>query len=345
VVIVMSRTSAAVALGALVPLSLIPDGGFLTGSVMGITTDFMGFLRGLSITTILALVVWMIWKFEIICLISVQEGTVAIRTSWGRPRFHRTNRQERKGRLLVLHPGRHLIVKGLHGLVVVNLRVDVLQMPTQKMTVKGRTFIREGMLFDWRIPYEDSFEGDLRLLNRVWFLADGNVHDASIANYRQKLVGVLEKALSEALLTTDPRESDLFPSFRLPVIRELVAQSEQQSRIWVTGDGRQLLEENKKRFIFPELVDMTVPVMAYTDAQTEADAEIEAAKIKAEAAIETAKIEAEAKITSARILAGQPEEVLTEESAMGSEESDESPIETQPPRLHLAGTSDLIGAR
>jgi hypothetical protein len=273
VVIVMSLTSAVVTGTTWLFMPISGAGVDLT--------DLHNIIKKVSIVTVLGAILFLMVRFEITTIHSVQEGTVAVRTSWGRPKYSRYG--SRKGRLVTLQAGRHLMIRGLHGLVVVSLREEHISLPAQEVTFKGRTLQMYPLDINWRIEWEDTLEGDKILLNRVWFVADNNVHDLAIGTFETKLHVLLKKALSMHLEVADASD-DGFPVFKLEMLASFAKRVIDESEA-------QLVAGRTMKFILPKLTMLSVPPMSWTPGQQRVDA---------------ARIEAEARIEAARVLSHQP---------------------------------------
>lgn len=216
--------------------------------------------QGVSLGVVLLGLGWVIVKYEFIQLVSVEEGTVALRLSWGKPRRFHFGR--RKGRMIVLVAGRHLVIRGIHGLAIISLRQEILKLEARDLTFEGRTLRWEGTL-TWRVTYEDSPEGDRHLYNRVWSVADKNVQDQAIGKYEARLVALFEQGLRTSLHTTGATEEG-FPDIQLANIQRFVRQP--------------LLEQHGAVF-----TELSVQAMAWTGEQINRDGRVEAAKLLAEA--------------------------------------------------------------
>jgi hypothetical protein len=234
--------------------------------------------RGVGIGTLVLASLYVVIKFKVVDIVSVQEGTRAARSSWGRAKYHRyeipahwawaerwhwsRRMKHRKGRLVVLGTGRHLVIRGLHGLIVINLRDIPSDLPQRNMAFKRRTLIFDGTLV-WRIHYEDSEWGDQCLYNSIWSVRDTNVHDQDISHLTQKVLSLVMNALRLHLpVTTADQEG-----FPLVTVGQLSA---------LCGD--ELITKHGV-----ELVDFLPAPMSWTEAQIRADAEVSKARILAKA--------------------------------------------------------------
>jgi hypothetical protein len=291
--------------------------------------DVYGLIKKLSLGALFLGVLFLTIRFELMKVHSVPEGSVAPRTRWEKPRYYRSNRQwlrfitwmkrfqhleyymNRKGRLVVLPSGGHLLVKGMHGAADVNLREELLTIPAQDVTFKGRTLHLGPLEINWRLDWQDTPEGDRLLENRLWFVADTNILDGTLGNYEAKLLAVLRRALSLHLkdAEADPHG---FPMLKLKELerhaQEVISESEEQ-----------LVAGRLTKFTLPVLTALTVPPMAWTGEQVEGDKRVEAAEI-----------EAKARIQAAQIMASQ----------LGTASGDSSDTESLPRPTYLSAVDD-----
>jgi hypothetical protein len=118
-----------------------------------LSPEIMKIAKGSGIFTIVGTMVFLIIRFKLVEIVSIEQETVAVRLIWGKPKYnHRwsaqfidwclgnivlatpvlvfltrrscraSNQIDRLGRLVVLKPGAHKVFRGWQGLVVVNLR-------------------------------------------------------------------------------------------------------------------------------------------------------------------------------------------------------------------------------
>jgi hypothetical protein len=266
-------------------------------------SDWTGFLKGSGLVTIVLGLCFLIIRYKFVELISIEKGTVAVRTSWGKPKFYnrRTSKLlilgvnnsdtfvqvvawmmryswvarclERMGRLVVLHPGPHKVFRGWQGLILVNLREIPLKLEKTEMTFISRTLWYQPN-FVVQLDYADDRDGDRRILNSIYTVRDTDLHDQSIDNLRTKLEAMFGQSFSDVQPDTEADEQG-FPKFQLDGVREVVT------------------EQLHDRHGF-NLKLMYIPPMAWTEAQIRRDGQVEAATIEATAKVQAANILANA---------------------------------------------------
>jgi hypothetical protein len=265
--------------------------------------DWGSFLKGSSILTIAGLLLYSIIRWKVIELVSVETSTVAIRTTWGKPRYYnrrtyklflwgawnsewvmrgtawamRFSRVEkfvsRLGRLVVLHPGVHKVFRGWHGLIEINLREIPLDMGKMEMTYRGRTLAYDPVVIV-QLDYSDDHAGDRNLINSVYSVRDTQLRDQSMDNMRAKIKAMHARAFADVQGRVS-KDKQGFPKFDLGHIQDAIAEE------LLTLHGYR----TKK---------VLIPPMAWTDAQVRKDGQIAAAHIDAKAKIDAAQILAKA---------------------------------------------------
>lgn len=289
-------------------------------------------LKGSGLLTLAGLSIFFIIKWKFVELISVETATVAVRTSWGRPRYH--NRRlskllswgvnnsslftelvvwafrysgfeqfvQRTGRLVVLLPGPHKVFRGWQGLIEVNLREIPLEFAKDEMTFRKRTLWYQPIVIV-QVKYSDDRDGDRNLVNSIYSVRDTSTHDQAIENMKTKIKAVHAKAFAEIKSYTKPDKQG-FPKFKLSQVKDEIAD--------------ELLDLHGF-----ETKEVVIPPMAWTEAQIRFDAQVKAAKI-----------EARAKVQAANILA----QAIRKEAANNPEERNPS---TPPVGLAVAGSTLL----
>jgi hypothetical protein len=266
--------------------------------------EVMGFLKTSGIFTGIAGVVFVVVKFKLVEVVSIENETVALRQSWGRvkhyyprtarfvswllgnfvlappllsfvltrsPRF--SLRLETAGRLVVLHPGAHEVFRGMHSLIVVSLREIVLKMPEETVTYRGRT-LHYKLTPTLKVAYDGTWWGEQNLLKSVFSVRDTNIHDGDIGVLRDKLEAIFGNATAKIQVSANP-DSQGFPKLKAKHFRREV--------------GRRVLDLHGYW-----MCELLPGPMSWTEAQIERDGRVEAAKIEAKAKTEAATILASA---------------------------------------------------
>ena len=291
-----------VTLSAVVPLVRIPTVNPVA-DFFG-NPDVMGFLKTSGIYTGIAGILFVMIKFQLVQVISIEPETVAIRQSWGRVKYYNPRtarlvdwlsrnsvlatplmsfamnhsprlctRLARAGRLVVLHPGPHEVFRGMHNLIVISLREIVLNMPKETMTYKGRT-LHYKMTPTLQVAYDGTVWGEQNLLKSVFSVRDTNFHDGDIGVLRDKLTAIFEAAATRIQAVATP-DKNSFPKLKTKQFRQEA--------------GAQILDLHGYR-----MRKLHTAPMSWTEAQIIRDGRVEAARIEADAKIQAATLLAKA---------------------------------------------------
>jgi hypothetical protein len=290
-----------ITLSAVVPL-VFPSGNPVM-DMLG-SPEVMGFLKTSGIFTGVAGLIFVVVKFKLVELVSIENETVALRQSWGKvkhynPRLSRTvdrllrstvlatpamrfaighserlrKRLARAGRVVVLHPGAHEVFRGMHNLILVSLREVVLEGEKSKMTYCGRT-LEYQVIAVLQVAYDGTPWGEENLVKSVFSVRDTNIHDGDIGVLRDKFRAILGRATA-AIQATAPADEQGFP------VLELESYKEEAETEILELHGYYLRK-------------LYIPPMAWVGEQIEKDGKIRAAEIEADAKVQAATILARA---------------------------------------------------
>lgn len=263
-----------------------------------------GFFTKSGIVTLVLVLVFLALRHKLVQVVSIEENTVALRQSWGRVKYYypRTarligwllgnfvlaapvltffirrsgwfqKRLSKAGRLVVLHPGPHEVFRGMHSLIVVNLREIPMEVEEDTMTYQGRT-LNYQLSATFQAAYDGTWWGEQNLVKFVFSVRDTNIHDGDIGALRDKLRSILVRATAKIVPLATP-DKQRFPKLRFEQYYEIA--------------GQEILELHGCY-----LRDVFSSPMSWTEGQLEKDGKIKGAKIEARAKIKAARILAKA---------------------------------------------------
>lgn len=187
---------------------------FFGGINVGNMTDAMSLLKGTGIITLLIGLIYLLIKFELINLVSIEEETIGIRTRWGRPHYKRNRRLDR------LEPGRHWKIKGMHGIILRNLRDNPANLGEIILNFQGRT-CRTEMTLVWAVAGEDSPKGDQDLYNSIYKIRDTDREDQDVSVLEQMVTRSTLDGLRR-MVSGASADQDGFPELSLKKLKRQV---------------------------------------------------------------------------------------------------------------------------
>ena len=143
-------------------------------SMQGGLPDFWDLLRGTGFLTVFLLIAWGAVKLKLIYLISVDQGTEMIRARWGVAVTYRTNWfGHKKGRVVRLKAGRHLLIRGFHDGWEIPLKEIVLTVDRLETRYLGKALMYNNVTIGYMPWTDDTPEGDAAMLR--FFLSTRNI--------------------------------------------------------------------------------------------------------------------------------------------------------------------------
>lgn len=161
------------------------------------------FLKGTGILGLTAGLIIIMVKFKLVYLLSVEQETEALRMPWGVAKYRRN------GRLVRLSPGRHLVIRGFHDIVVVSKREIPLSLERFPVTIDGRTLELEGTIA-YEVIAPDTPAGDVTMLRSVMSVRDTDRQNQTSAGLDAKVKAIVMDWLRQSLPTL-PRDPEGFP--------------------------------------------------------------------------------------------------------------------------------------
>lgn len=187
---------------------------------LGITASAVEtFFKGTGILGGFAVLVYLGIKYKVVILLAVDSATEVVRVRWGVERYYRFG--PRKGRLIRLGAGRHLLIRGIHHGWEVSLKEVVLPMLNITLPFRGRMLTYDTITIGYQVIAPDTAKGDKTLLRSIKSVRDGDRVGQVSENLDQKVVGIVKAGLGPALKQTTPDEYGL-PDIDLDQMRRIV---------------------------------------------------------------------------------------------------------------------------
>lgn len=174
--------------------------------------SIIDFLKGTGILGALAGVVIILVKFKLVYLLSVEQETEALRMPWGVAKYRRN------GRLVRLRPGRHLVIRGFHDIVVVSKREIPLAFERFPVTIDHRTLELEGVI-SYEVIAPDTPAGDATMLRSVMSVRDTDRQNQTSAGLDAKVRAIVMDWLRQALPSLE-RDEQGFPLVNFRVVEK-----------------------------------------------------------------------------------------------------------------------------
>lgn len=181
----------------------------------GITPDTVeAFFKGTGIVGGISVLTFLLIRFKVIRLVAVDQATEWIRTKWNVAQYRRFG--ERRGRLVRLKEGRHLVIRGIYDGWEVSLKENPLVLEEVTLPYKGRTLMFDRITIGYRVIAPDTKKGDTTMLRSVLSVQDSDREDSGSQNLDQKVEGITLTVLGRVLKGAEPDQ------YGLPVLPETV---------------------------------------------------------------------------------------------------------------------------
>ena len=167
-------------------------------SMQGGLPNISDLLRGTGLVTALLLISWGVVKLKLVYLVSVDQGTELIRARWGVAKSYRTNLfGHKKGRLVRLKAGRHLLIRGFHDGWEIPLKEIVITVKRLETRYLGKALMYDNVTIGYMPWTDDSPEGDAAMLR--FFLSTRNIDrdDQKSEAMDAKITGTVLSQFSE----------------------------------------------------------------------------------------------------------------------------------------------------
>jgi hypothetical protein len=169
----------------------------------GITPETVeAFFKGTGIIGAAALMAFLMIRYKVIRLIAVDEATEWIRVKWDVARYHHFGK--RRGRLIRLKQGRHLIIRGIYSGWEVPLKENPVVVEGVKQPYRKRTLLFDLITIGYVVIAPDTKKGDKTMLRSVLSLRDSNREDGGSENLDQKVKAITLTALGKVLKRAEP---------------------------------------------------------------------------------------------------------------------------------------------
>lgn len=175
--------------------------------------DLWAFLKGTGLLGILAGLAILIIRFKVIRLVAVDQATEWIRTKWHVAQYHRHG--AKRGRLVRLKAGRHLIVRGVYDGWEVSLKEVAMELSNVTQPYRGRMLMFDRITVGYQVIAPDTPKGDRMMLRSVLSVRDTSRNDGESQNLDQKVRGITLSSLGQVLAATEP------DPYGLPLVRDV----------------------------------------------------------------------------------------------------------------------------
>lgn len=146
-------------------------------------------------------ILYVLIKFKVIELVSVDQATELVRTRWKTARYYKFGK--RKGRLIRLKPGRHLIIKGIHGGWPVPTAEIISTLLDEQLSIGGRAYMIHRVSIGFQVHTTDDPIGDEAVLRYLLSIQDANRGDQIPEGLLQKVQSIIMRWLPDATVN-DP---------------------------------------------------------------------------------------------------------------------------------------------
>lgn len=157
----------------------------------GITPDSVeAFFKGTGILGAVGVLMYLMIRYKVIRIVSVDSASEWIRAKWGVEQYRRFGK--RRGRLVRLKAGRHLLIRGMYDGWEVCLREIPLVISGLAQPFRGRMLQFDRLTISYKVIAPDTLDGDTLILRS--FLSVRNLDRDN-----QKSESLDDKVLSIAL--------------------------------------------------------------------------------------------------------------------------------------------------
>lgn len=133
------------------------------GGFNGITPDaIIAFIKGTGILGAIAGLIFVLIKFKVIRLVSVDRGSEWIRAKWGVEQYYRFGK--RRGRLVRLKAGRHLLLRGVYDGWEICRREIPLVIENLNQPFRDRVLQFDRITINYKVIAPDTPRGDKLML-------------------------------------------------------------------------------------------------------------------------------------------------------------------------------------
>lgn len=189
----------------------------------GLTSgDLWAFLKGTGLLGIVAGVAILIIRFKVIRLVAVDQATEWIRTKWHVAQYYRHG--AKRGRLIRLKAGRHLIIRGIYDGWEVSLKEVAMELTGVTQPYRGRMLMFDRITIGYQVIAPDTRKGDKLILRSLLSVRDTSRDNGESQNLDQKVRGITLSTLGQVLAATEP------DGYGLPVVsdRDIMAATAQR---------------------------------------------------------------------------------------------------------------------
>jgi len=160
------------------------------------------FFKGTGILGAIGILLFVIIRYKVIRIVAVDQATELIRTKWHVAQYYRFG--VRKGRLVRLKQGRHLIVRGIHDGWEVSLKEVAMELENVTQPYRGRMLTFDRITIGYEVIAPDTVKGDEVMLRSILSVRDNDRENGTSQNLDQKVRGITLQALGQVLTASEP---------------------------------------------------------------------------------------------------------------------------------------------
>ena len=161
---------------------------------LGISPSSLGKFTGIAV------IIFLVIKYRVIRIIAVDEATELVRVRFGK--VWRRLSGKRKGRIVRLKPGGHLIIRGVHAAWPISRAEMVSKLEKKELALHGYGYIIDTITIGYRIlatDDEDDEDGDAAILRYLLSVQNPNREDQISEGVRLRVEAIVMHHVPDAM--------------------------------------------------------------------------------------------------------------------------------------------------
>ena len=181
----------------------------LAGNFLGGLTpsSIDSFFKGTGILGAVGLILFLMIRHKVVRFVSVDRGTEWIRAKWGAEQYYRFGK--RRGRIVRLKAGRHLLIRGIYDGWEICTREIPLVVPSLTQPFRGRMLQFDRLTISYEVIAPDSVEGDKLMLRSFLSVRNTDRDNQKSESLDDKVISITLWGLQRLLENTGADKYDL----------------------------------------------------------------------------------------------------------------------------------------